>query len=92
MKNKFKFSKLEWEKSIFDGSLNGEIRGRIFFEINKKGIRKPKFVLQSFPLPSGIFPKATTTKNLGEYKSVKDAQSAACEFMWKFVLSFMTEL
>lgn len=59
--------KIEWKKHpIFSDRIDGIVNGTCLFFIDKRGKRVVKYVLQSCPFFSIVFPKANTSKKLSE--------------------------
>jgi len=78
--------KINWEKDAFlEDKVNGNIGKTIFFDIQKVGVRKPKYCLKSFPICSIHFTRANNPKKLGEFDSVEIAKEKAQKYFDEFV-------
>lgn len=77
---------ITWIKSdVYMDQYTGIINNKYWFKIEKRGVRKVKFVLFSYPIFHSSFPKSINMKNLGEFNSLEIAQKIAKDTFNDFV-------
>lgn len=69
--------------------MDGMVGQKLLFMIDKKGIRKQKFVLQTVPFNNNLLGR-NPFKNIGEYPTIEKAYEAANTELEKFLRLFVS--
>jgi hypothetical protein len=86
-----KIAKIKWVKR-FEEDLAGMVNDNLMFIISKRGVKKIKFVLQSYPFKNDVFANANNYRNLLITEDIQLAKKTAQEKLDEFVkTNFLTK-
>lgn len=81
-------AQIKWIKR-FENDLAGMVNNSLFFIIDKKGVRKVKYVLKSYPFENNVFTRANNYKILFEHTNLDKVKEKAQKYFQKYIALFM---
>lgn len=99
-KTKVVIADIEWYKPVDNPNLKpedqreelyGKIRRTLLFVIDKRGKRRPKYVLKAYPFESGVFTRSNNYKKLFTHEDLEKVKEEAAYRLNYFVKIFLKE-